>query len=71
MFNNMQEVLSESVKSKWKNLADAIGIMLGDIAESTGSTLKWTAESLTTLAQIGKKLYRLSKLPLEPLEYIR
>ena len=51
MFNNMQEVLSESVKSKWKNLADAIDIMLGDIAESMGSTLKWTAESLTTLAQ--------------------
>lgn len=51
MFNNMQEVLSESAKSKWKNLADAIDIMLGDIAESTGSTLKWTAESLTTLAQ--------------------
>lgn len=51
MFHNMQEVLSESVKSKWKNLADAIDIMLGDIAESMGSTLKWTAESLTTLAQ--------------------
>lgn len=54
MFNNMQEVLSESVKSKWKNLADAIDIMLGDIAESMGSTLKWTAESLTTLAQNWK-----------------
>ena len=56
MFNNMQEVLSESVKSKWKNLADAIDIMLGDIAESTGSTLKWTAESLTTLAQNWKEI---------------
>lgn len=56
MFNNMQEVLSESVKSKWKNLADAIDIMLGDIAESMGSTLKWTAESLTTLAQNWKEL---------------
>nr|UWD66800.1 MAG: hypothetical protein [Bacteriophage sp.] len=56
MFNNMQEVLSESVKSKWKNLADAIDIMLGDIAESTGSTLKWTAESLTTLAQNWKEV---------------
>lgn len=55
MFNNMQEVLSESVKSKWKNLADAIDIMLGDIAESMGSTLKWTAESLTTLAQNWKE----------------
>lgn len=56
MFNNMQEVLSESVKSKWKNLADTIDIMLGDIAESTGSTLKWTAESLTTLAQNWKEV---------------
>lgn len=56
MFNNMQEVLSESAKSKWKNLADAIDIMLGDIAESTGSTLKWTAESLTTLAQNWKEV---------------
>lgn len=53
MFHNMQEVLSESVKSKWKNLADAIDIMLGNIA---GSTLKWTAESLTTLAQNWKEV---------------
>ena len=56
MFHNMQEVLSESVKSKWKNLADAIDIMLDDIAESMGSTLKWTAESLTTLAQNWKEV---------------
>ena len=56
MFHNMQEVLSESVKSKWKNFADAIDIMLGDIAESMGSTLKWTAESLTTLAQNWKEV---------------
>lgn len=56
MFHNMQEVLSESVKSKWKNLADAIDIMLGDIAESMGSTMKWTAESLTTLAQNWKEV---------------
>lgn len=56
MFDNMQEVLSESVKSKWKNLADAIDIMLGDIAEPMGSTLKWTAESLTTLAQNWKEV---------------
>lgn len=56
MFNNMQEVLSESVKSKWKNLADAIDIMLGDIAESMGSTLKWTAESLTTLTKNWKEI---------------
>lgn len=56
MFHNMQEVLSESLKSKWKVLADAIDIMLGDIAESMGSTLKWTAESLTTLAQNWKEV---------------
>lgn len=56
MFHNMQEVLSESVKSKWKNLADTIDIMLGDIAESMGSTLKWTVESLTTLAQNWKEV---------------
>ena len=56
MFHNMQEVLSESAKSKWKNLADAIDIMLGDIAESMGSTLKWTAESLTTLARNWEKV---------------
>lgn len=56
MFNNMQEVLSESVKSKWKNLADAIDIMLGDIAEPMDSTLKWTAENLTTLAQNWKEV---------------
>ena len=56
MFNNMQEVLSESVNSKWKNLADAIDIMLGDIAESTGSALKWTAESLTTSVQNWKEV---------------
>ena len=56
MFHNMQEVLSESVKSKWKNLADAIDIMLGDIAEPMGSTLKWTAESLTTLTRNWKEV---------------
>lgn len=56
MFHNVQEALSESVKSKWKNLADAIENMLGDIAESMGSTLKWTAESLTTLAQNWKEV---------------
>ena len=56
MFYNMQEVLSESVKSKCKNLADAFDIMLGDIAEAMGSTLKWTAESHTTLAQNWKEI---------------
>lgn len=59
MFNNMQEVLSESVKSKWKNLADAIDIMLGDIAESMGSTLNGLPKALPPLHKIGKKLYLL------------
>ena len=34
-FYNMQEVLSESVSAKWKNLADAIDLMFADIADST------------------------------------
>ena len=56
MFHNMQEVLSESVKSKWKNLADAIDIMLGDIAESMNGTLKGTAEMLTELTSNWQSL---------------
>lgn len=48
-FYNMQEVLSESVKAKWKNLADAIDLMFADIAESTSGPLKGLAELLTEL----------------------
>lgn len=48
-FYNMQEVLSESTKAKWKNLADAIDLMFADIADSTSGTLKSVAEALTTL----------------------
>lgn len=51
MFHNMQEVLSESVKSKWKNLSDAIDIMLGDIADSNNGFLKGMAEAATTAVQ--------------------
>lgn len=48
-FYNMQEVLSESVKAKWKNLADAIDLMFADIAKETSGPLKTTAEILTEL----------------------
>ncbi len=48
-FHNMQEVLSDTVKAKWKNLADAIDVMFGSIAESTSSPLKYLAEILTEL----------------------
>ena len=48
-FHNMQEVLSESLSAKWKNLGDAIDIMMADIAESMNGTLKGTAEMLTEL----------------------
>ena len=48
-FYNMQEVLSESVQAKWKNLADAIDLMFADIAESVSGPLKTTAEILTEL----------------------
>ena len=48
-FNNMQEVLSESLSAKWKNLGDAIDIMMADIAKSASGTLKGIAELLTGL----------------------
>lgn len=52
MFNNMQEVLSESLASKWKNLADAIDVMYGRIADGgIGSGLKSLAETLTELTK--------------------
>lgn len=48
-FYNMQEVLSESTKAKWENLADAIDLMFADIAKETSGPLKTTAEILTEL----------------------
>lgn len=48
-FYNMQEVLSESVQAKWKNLSDAIDLMFANIAESTSGPLKGLAEILTEL----------------------
>lgn len=55
-FYNMQEVLSESTKAKWKNLADAIDLMFADIADSTSGPLKGTAELLTTLTENWEKV---------------
>lgn len=55
-FNNMQEVLSESLSAKWKNLGDAIDIMMADIASSMNGTLKGTAEVLTELTSNWKSL---------------
>lgn len=47
MFYNMQEVMSEAVSAKFKNLKDSMDIMYGQMAESPiGSFLKWIAESL-------------------------
>lgn len=52
MFNNMQEVLSESLASKWKNLADAVDVMYGKLADGfIGSGLKGLAEGLTELTK--------------------
>lgn len=48
-FYNMQEVLSESTKAKWKNLADAIDLMFADIAKETSGPLKTTVEILAEL----------------------
>lgn len=52
MFYNMQEVLSESLASKWKNLSDAVDVMFGKIADGwVGSGLKGLAETLTELTK--------------------
>ena len=49
IFNNMQEVLAESLSGKWSNLKDAYDIMLSEIAESNNSILKGSIEGLTSL----------------------
>lgn len=48
-FYNMQEVLSESVQAKWKNLADAVDLMFGEIVKSSAGGLTAVAEVLTGL----------------------
>lgn len=53
MFYNMQEAISQSTKSKWKNLKDAMDIMYGKMAESdlVGGGLKNLAGFLTDLTK--------------------
>lgn len=53
MFYNMQEAISQSTKSKWKNLKDAMDIMYGKMAESdlVGGGLKDMAGFLTDLTK--------------------
>lgn len=56
-FYNMQEAMSESLKSKWKNLADAIDIMFGSLANSgLGDGLKSIAETLTNMTYQWKAM---------------
>ena len=62
MFYNMQEVMSQSVKAKFKNVKDAMDIMYGEMAESSviGEPLKNIADILMTLTrnwrQVGTAL---------------
>lgn len=52
MFYNAQEVMSEALNAKFKNLRDAFDIMYGEIAESNvGEFLKGIA---TTMTQVAK-----------------
>ena len=52
MFYNMQEVISESVKAKFKNVRDAMDIMYGEMAEGTpGDALKEVANVLMELTR--------------------
>ena len=56
-FYKQQEVQSETVGAKWKNLKDALDIMYGDLAEGViGDSLKALADLLTTIALNGEKL---------------
>lgn len=55
MFYNMQEVISESVKAKFKNVKDAMDIMYGEMAEGApGDALKEVANVLMELTQNWK-----------------
>lgn len=49
MFNNMQEVMSESVAAKWKNLGDAIDLMYAKMAQMTSGPLKAIPEILQSI----------------------
>ena len=55
MFHNMQEVISQSVKAKFKNVKDAMDIMYGEMAEGDiGDALKEVAEVLMEVTQNWK-----------------
>lgn len=55
MFYQMQEVISQSVSAKWKNLRDSLDIMYGEMAESSvGGGLKTLAETLMHLTRNWK-----------------
>ena len=55
MFYNMQEVISESVKAKFKNVKDAMDIMYGEMAEGgIGDSLKEVANILMTFTKNWK-----------------
>ena len=56
-FYNMQEKISESLQSKFKNLRDSLDIMYGEIAESkVGALLKELAGLLTSLSRNWKEV---------------
>lgn len=62
MFYNMQEVVSQSVKARFKNLKDALDIMYGEMAESNvGDLLKVVASALTELSRHWKEFYAVAK----------
>lgn len=55
MFYNMQEVISQSVKAKFKNVKDAMDIMYGEMAEGApGDALKEVANVLMELTRNWK-----------------
>lgn len=55
-FYKMQEVMSESLAAKYKNLADSYDIMVAEIAKSNNAAFKAPAEILTILMQNWEKL---------------
>lgn len=58
MFYQAQEIMSQSVKARFKNLKDAMSIMYGEIAESfVGDTLKDVAQILTRLTRRWEELF--------------
>ena len=49
-FYNTQEAMSESLRSKWKNLGDAIDVAFGSVAQSgIGDVMKGMADILTDM----------------------